>query len=85
MAAGSFYTLCWVKAEPPQSSWHKYDGPKGPYWEQNYDVIMQVGLTEMKAQIGWWENVSARLKCWRDMSDNKLPIWQGVEKRYVVL
>lgn len=58
MVLDSFYTLCWVKAEPPQGSWQKYDGPTGPYLTQNYDVIIQVGLTEMKAQIGWWENVS---------------------------
>lgn len=62
--ADLFYTLCWVKADPPKESWQKYDGPKGPYWEQNYDVIIQVGLTEMKAQIGWWKNVSVLLIPW---------------------
>lgn len=32
-------------------------GPKGIYRQQNFQVILQLGLTEMKAQVGWEENV----------------------------
>ncbi|KAH9924777.1 uncharacterized protein B0H18DRAFT_1011158 [Fomitopsis serialis] len=52
-----FSTLCTIKAVPAISSWQKKnDGSIGPYWSQNYNVILLLGLTEMKAQITWLEN-----------------------------
>ncbi|KAH9924773.1 uncharacterized protein B0H18DRAFT_401555 [Fomitopsis serialis] len=44
--AYSFFTLCRVTAEPPQSAWNKHDGPKKSYREQHYDVIMRVNGDE---------------------------------------
>ncbi|EPT00710.1 hypothetical protein FOMPIDRAFT_150495 [Fomitopsis schrenkii] len=55
---GMFTTLCTVRSTPAAASWHKGNGPKGPYRWQKFVVILQLGLTEMKAQVAWWENVS---------------------------
>ncbi|KAH9910870.1 uncharacterized protein B0H18DRAFT_1065862 [Fomitopsis serialis] len=51
-----FTVLCRIKATPAASSWMRGNGPVGPYRWQNFDVILLLGLTEMRAQIGWWEN-----------------------------
>ncbi|KAH9839850.1 uncharacterized protein C8Q71DRAFT_465196 [Rhodofomes roseus] len=51
-----FSTLCTVNAVPATSSWQKRFGSIGPYWSQDFKVILLLGLTEMKAQIAWWEN-----------------------------
>lgn len=49
--------LCTVRCTPAASSWQIAVGPKGIYRQQNFQVILQLGLTEMKAQVGWEENV----------------------------
>ncbi|KAI0725427.1 hypothetical protein C8Q72DRAFT_852742 [Fomitopsis betulina] len=48
--------LCTVRCTPAASSWQIAVGPKGIYRQQNFQVILQLGLTEMKAQVGWEEN-----------------------------
>ncbi|KAH9839845.1 uncharacterized protein C8Q71DRAFT_744470 [Rhodofomes roseus] len=51
-----FSVACTVTATEAESSWRRGDGPLGPYWWQNYEVILLLGLTEIQAQIAWWED-----------------------------
>ncbi|KAH9924775.1 uncharacterized protein B0H18DRAFT_1119791 [Fomitopsis serialis] len=51
-----FYTLCRITATPAFDSWKRHSGAKGPYWSTEFEVILLLGLTEMKAQIAWVEN-----------------------------
>ncbi|EPT00724.1 hypothetical protein FOMPIDRAFT_1122140 [Fomitopsis schrenkii] len=52
-----FPVLCSIKATPAASSWKRSTATNGPYWWQDFDVILLLGLTEVKAQISWWDNV----------------------------
>ncbi|KAH9910865.1 uncharacterized protein B0H18DRAFT_404319 [Fomitopsis serialis] len=56
-----FHTLCTIKAAPALSSWEKHSGPNGPYWSKRIDVILLLGLTEMKAHLSWLENGVRRI------------------------
>ncbi|KAI0725426.1 hypothetical protein C8Q72DRAFT_954800 [Fomitopsis betulina] len=51
-----FSPLCMIKAKPAATSWKQCEGPLGPYWQLSYSVIFLLGLTEVKAQITWWED-----------------------------
>ncbi|EPT00712.1 hypothetical protein FOMPIDRAFT_1060246 [Fomitopsis schrenkii] len=51
-----YTTLCTVRCTPAASSWQAAVGPKGSYRRQDFQVILQLGLTEMKAQVGWEED-----------------------------
>ena len=31
-------------------------GTKGEYYSQDYDLVLSVGLTEMKAWVAWTQN-----------------------------
>ncbi|KZT65648.1 hypothetical protein DAEQUDRAFT_731208 [Daedalea quercina L-15889] len=55
-----FSVLCHVKAKPAASSWRRSKGPIGTYWSQDFEVILLLGLTEVKAQIAWWEHGTQR-------------------------
>ncbi|OSX61860.1 hypothetical protein POSPLADRAFT_1144067 [Postia placenta MAD-698-R-SB12] len=55
-----FSTLCTVHADTSRVQKVKKKGPKGPYFTQTYRVVLLCGLTELKAQISWIENVSLR-------------------------
>ena len=55
--AEMFPSLCQIHAAPVAASWTRRKGALGPYWKQDFDVILFLGLTEVKAQITWWENV----------------------------
>ena len=51
------------------------------YYTVSYDIVLLFGLTELKAQIAWTQNVSHRFplkKCYTPDA-----ILQGVEKRFV--
>ena len=56
-----FETLCYVKADvssAPYTSKLMETGKMG--YKRNYDVILLVGLTELKAQIGWIDPETVR-------------------------
>jgi hypothetical protein len=53
-----FSTLCNVSADTSRVIKTMQIGPGGrPYYVQSYDIILLFGLTELKAQISWIENV----------------------------
>ena len=55
-----FETLCHVKADvstAPHTS--KYTTGKMTY-QRNFDVILLVGLTELKAQVSWTDSIDVR-------------------------
>jgi len=55
------FTLpCHVEADLSSGAircWQKSDG-SGVYYSANFDVVLLFGLTELKAQIAWDEDVS---------------------------
>ena len=56
-----FETLCHVKADvstAPHTS--KYTTMGKISYERNYDVILLVGLTELKAQVSWTDSIYVR-------------------------
>ncbi|KAF9806676.1 hypothetical protein IEO21_08594 [Rhodonia placenta] len=53
----AFSTLCKIQGKPARTSWIKKIGPDGEYLRQSFKVIFLFGLTELKAQISWMENV----------------------------
>ncbi len=52
-----FSTLCTVYADTSKVARQKIFGTDGYYYRQNFKVVLSCGLTEMKAQISWMENV----------------------------
>jgi hypothetical protein len=56
-----FTTLCTVTADTSQMA-GTLEPTRGladiKYYHQEFDVILQFGLTELKAQISWMEKVS---------------------------
>jgi hypothetical protein len=59
--AEMFKTLCTVTADTPQMAkgLQQLRSPRGDrYWNQNYSIVLLFGLTELKAQISWMEDVS---------------------------
>ncbi|KAH9933537.1 hypothetical protein B0H21DRAFT_83076 [Amylocystis lapponica] len=52
-----FSTLCHVSADSSGVPINTCKGPKGTYYTQNFDVVLSFGLTELKAQLCWIENV----------------------------
>lgn len=55
-----FSTLCTVYADTSKVARYILSGSKGAYYRQEFKVVLSCGLTEMKAQISWTENVSPR-------------------------
>lgn len=53
-----FSTLCTVYADTSKVSRYRLSSPHGSYYRQEFKVVLSCGLTEMKAQISWRENVS---------------------------
>lgn len=51
------------------------------YHEAHYDIILLLGMTEVKAQIAWKHNVRRSLFAYRLCSVTRQ---QGIEKRCVV-
>ena len=50
--------MCTVYADTTKVARTPKHGPYGIYYEQDYEIILLCGLTELKAQISWIENVS---------------------------
>ncbi|PCH36686.1 hypothetical protein WOLCODRAFT_109029 [Wolfiporia cocos MD-104 SS10] len=76
----SFSTLCTVHADTSQICRVQKWGTMGPYYEQEYKVVLICGLTELQAQISWKENVRSCDIAF--VTDSLLIcVHQGVEKR----
>ena len=59
--ADKFETLCCVEAELSAIPYRaKRTKSKSTYYERKADVILLVGLTELKAQIGWIDSKTVR-------------------------
>lgn len=56
------------------------------YYSVDYDVVLNFGLTELQAQLRWWENVSTppTSTCYTQGNDLLLRLLQGVERRCVL-
>ena len=55
-----FSTLCYVQADTSQlyiSPRTSSNAKLGRYYRVDFDVILNLGLTEITAQIAWKENV----------------------------
>ena len=50
--------MCTVYADTTKVARIPKHGPDGIYYEQDFEIILLCGLTELKAQVGWIENVS---------------------------
>ena len=48
-------TLCSVSADTSKVAKIEVRGPKGLYFRQDYELVLLVGRTEMKAQIAWFD------------------------------
>lgn len=53
----AFSTLCTIHADTSKVVKQKHLGSNGIYYTQIFDIVLSCGLTEMKAQISWMENV----------------------------
>lgn len=58
----SFSTLCTIHADTSRVAKQKRQGVNGVYYTQTFDIVLSCGLTEMKAQISWKENVSRTIQ-----------------------
>ncbi|GJE90679.1 HSP70 family protein [Phanerochaete sordida] len=51
-----FTTLCTIHADTSRVARQKKQSSNGHYYIQEFDVVLSCGLTEMTAQIAWFEN-----------------------------
>ena len=58
-----FSTLCYVEADVSHGFIRSGNavGTGKPYHVVEVDVVLSLGLTELKASVSWTENVSVRL------------------------
>jgi len=52
----SFFTLCDISAPSQEIPHVLCDGPEGQYYRWGYEVILSFGLTELRAQLAWWDD-----------------------------
>ena len=58
-----FETLCHVAADVSAAPSTRKVGRFGKIcYDREYDVVLLVGLTELKAQIRWFNNVTVRIR-----------------------
>ena len=51
--------MCIIHADTSRVAKQRLLGTNGAYYyTQDFDIVLSCGLTEMKAQISWTENVS---------------------------
>jgi hypothetical protein len=77
-----FATLCTVEADTSQliNAMRPRHGRGGAlFYEQIFSVVLLFGLTELKAQLCWMEDVSTLLHI--ALLAHLLDLWQGEEKR----
>ena len=59
MPGVEMYTpLCTIHADTSDVTRTPRDGPNGQFYVQIYNIVLLCGLTELKAQISWVDNVS---------------------------
>ena len=57
--ADNYTKLCTIKADLSRAIFTQpKDGGKGSFLRVDYDIILLFGMTELKAQVAWKENVS---------------------------
>lgn len=56
----SYTSMCTIYADTSSVFKERFVGPSGPYFAQEYDVVLKVGLTELQAYISWRENGDER-------------------------
>lgn len=53
-----FTTICTIKGDTTGQKLVKRFNEQGePYWVQDYDIILNFGLTELTAELAWVEKV----------------------------
>ncbi|KAI0310024.1 hypothetical protein OF83DRAFT_1071189 [Amylostereum chailletii] len=52
-----FSTLCTISADISAIPKVIQYSPQGPYWRQEFSVVLAFGLTELKAHLSWFEEV----------------------------
>jgi len=56
-----FETLCYVKADISNAPYTtNYIAPGRTGYKREYDVVLLVGLTELKAQVSWTDSRTVR-------------------------
>ncbi|EMD33097.1 hypothetical protein CERSUDRAFT_98705 [Gelatoporia subvermispora B] len=53
---GMFTTLCNITGDISDIPMVPKKGPLGAYYSQSFDVVLSFGLTELKAQLRWFDN-----------------------------
>lgn len=60
---GDFQTLCTIRADISAAPLRKLRGDAGEVsYTREYEVVLLVGLTELKAQVAWTDSVSVSFK-----------------------
>jgi hypothetical protein len=78
----SYTTCCTVHADTQGIPRELRHSPySGSYYNLEFEVVLLFGLTELKAQIAWKENVSARFLFYVRTKLTCCRRYQGVEKR----
>lgn len=54
-----FTRLCTIQADTSQIARKPKKGTIGDYYTQEFDIVLLCGLTELQAQLRWFENVRA--------------------------
>jgi hypothetical protein len=59
--AEKYFVLCTVHADTSNiaEALKPQQGKSGTYYRLDFEMVLSFGLTELKAQIAWFENVSA--------------------------
>jgi hypothetical protein len=72
--AEKYFTLCTVHADTSTiaEALKPQRGQSGTYYRLDFEMILSFGLTELKAQIAWFENVSTSFLLWYPTSINRL-------------
>lgn len=80
-----FETLCHVVADISAAPFTWTRGKSGKIcYSREYDVVLLVGLTELKAQIRWFDSTTVRIRgqlCYAAFSDLLTPRRECREKR----
>ena len=77
-----FSTLCVITADTSRVTKIPHRGLTGDqYYTQDFNIVVLFGLTELKAQITWIENVRRPLNLRSYHPLQFYPHWQGQEKR----
>lgn len=56
--ASAFDTIGYFRCDIPASAMKRRTGPRGAFYEVDYDVVITLGTVEVKAHVEWEEAVS---------------------------